>query len=117
MPRAEQWFESRRTQTGCFVLRWACESLNQFCQFSLAAGKHFAMQRAPMRVHGHNCGKILYLEFPDSLRSAELFYHVNVPYLFDALGQHLCRATDAVQIHTAMFFARRQGSVAHAPFA
>jgi hypothetical protein len=56
-------------------------------------------------------------EFPDGFRRAELLVEVHVAHVLDALGQHLRRAADGVEIDAPMLLARRQRSGSHATFA
>ena len=76
-------------------------------QLRLAAGKDLLVQRIAVRVNRHHGGKIRYFQFPDRFRRTELFHHINIANLLHAVGQHLRRTTDRVQIHAAEFLAGR----------
>src|SRR5690348_939508 len=52
-----------------------------FCQFRLAFGKDFLVQRVAVGVHRHHRREILYLKFPDGLRRAEFLVEIHVAHL------------------------------------
>src|SRR5215470_432366 len=70
-----------------------------------------------MGIHSHNGGKVYNFELPNRLRRTELLQEIDIWHALNALGQDLCRPTDCVQIHTAIFAASGQRSLPHAAFA
>src|SRR5262245_45132051 len=93
------------------------DELKSFGQLVLAACKNLLMEGAAVRVHCHDAGKILDLEFPNGLRRTELLQKVNIANRFYTFYQHLHGPANGMEVNTAVLFASFESLIAHPAFA
>src|SRR5438045_2953858 len=86
----------------------------QWPSIRLACRNPLFMQRIAMGIYRDDHGKICHLEFPNGFGRSEFVQEVNVPHFPDALGQHLRRPADSVQVNAAVLSACFERFVAHA---
>ena len=83
------------------------------CEFGLALGEHFLMQRAAVGVHGDNDGEIAHFELPDGFGGSEFFEQVDIVHADDPFGEHLSGPPDGVEVDATVLLAGAEGAVAH----